>query len=53
MSRNVDNNKNFYVMIKTTNWDKGGGGRTLIHKMWMNVIFLLNPSLRCSELLLN
>ena len=33
-------------MIKSADVDKGGGGKTLIHKMWIkNMFFFLNPSL--------
>ena len=34
-------------MIKSADVDKGGGGKTLIHKMWIkNMFVFLNPSLR-------
>ena len=38
--------KFFNIIIKSANVDKGGRGKTLIHKMWIKrrVIFL-NPSL--------
>ena len=40
----------FYnIIIKCLNVDKGGegGGKTLIHKMWIkNMFVFLNPSLR-------
>ena len=32
------------VTIKSAKVDKGGGGRTLIHKMWIKGLFF-NPSL--------
>ena len=38
----------FYnIIIKSADVDKGGevGGKTLIHKMWIDVVFFVNPSL--------
>ena len=32
-------------MIKSADVDKGGGGKTLIHKMWIKNMFFFNPSL--------
>ena len=30
-------------MIKSADVDKGGGGKTLIHKMWINTCFFFEP----------
>ena len=30
-------------------WIRGGGGKTLIQKMWMKYFFLFNPSLTDSK----
>ena len=36
----------FYnIIIKSANMDKGGGGKTLIHKMWIKRRFFLTPPL--------
>ena len=39
--------KFYNIIIKSANMDKGGGGKTLIHKMWIKrrFFFLLNPAL--------
>ena len=44
--------KFYNIIIKSANVDKGGGGKTLIHKMWIKIrVFLLNPSLTNSIVL--
>ena len=37
-SADVDIFKLYNIIIKFANVDKGGGGKTLIHKMWINRI---------------
>ena len=37
-------------MIKSADVDKGGGGKTLIHKMWIkNMFFFLTLPLECKN----
>ena len=39
--------KSYNIIIKSANVDKGGGGgKTLIHNMWIKRRILFNPSLR-------
>ena len=33
------------IIIKSANVDKGGGAKTLIHKMWIKRCVFFNPSL--------
>ena len=37
--------KFYNIIIKSANLDKGGGGETLINKMWMKRHVFLNPTL--------
>ena len=38
--------KFYNIIIKSANVDKGGGGKTLIHKMWIKIrCFFLTPPL--------
>ena len=36
--------KFYHIILKSANVDRGGGGKTLIHKMWIKRHFC-NPSL--------
>ena len=39
--------KFYNIIIKSVNVDKGGGGKTLIHNMWIKKrVFFVNPFLR-------
>ena len=42
--------KFYNIIIKSANVDKGGGGKTLIHKMWIKRRFFFNPSLSISTI---
>ena len=37
--------KFYNSLIKSANVDKGGGGKALIHKMWIKIRVFFNPSL--------
>ena len=37
------------IIIKFANVDKGGGGKTLIHKMWIKRPVFFYPSLRQTQ----
>ena len=42
-SADVDNIKFYNIIFKSANVDKGGGGKTLIHKMWIKRQVFFKP----------